>query len=81
MPRNPLSEVSSMASSNFFFLSHKEIEFFSNGQHGWICLQINRMMYTMAIKEKAESAKALGVKSKGMACGCMLKMAAASAMG
>lgn len=35
----------------------------------------------MAIRAKAESAKALGVKSKGMAAGCMLKIAAASAMG
>ena len=62
-------------------LSHKTIEFLRNGQNGCICLPISRMAYTMAIRPIIESAKALGVKSKGMAAGCMLKIAAASATG
>jgi hypothetical protein len=39
------------------------------------------MAYTIVIKMKADIAKDLGVESKGMAPGCMLKMAAASPTG
>jgi hypothetical protein len=39
------------------------------------------MAYTMAIRMKAASAKDLGFKSKGIAAGCILKIAAARAIG
>jgi len=70
-----------MSSSTFLLLSQKAIGFGSNGKYGWAYLPISRIAYTIAIRMKTANVKDLGVKSKGMVPGCMLKIAAASAIG